>query len=44
MMAFLVNPDGVVFGKDPGPDTAKKAAVIKLFDANFGWARNDITP
>ena len=43
IMTFVVNQDGGVFQKDLGPDTAKKAAAIKLFDPDLRWARIDIT-
>jgi hypothetical protein len=43
IMTFLVNQDGTVFQKDLGPDTAKKARAMTLFDPDLTWARIDIT-
>jgi hypothetical protein len=37
VMTFLVNHDGVVFERDLGPDTAKRAAAITSFDPGQGW-------
>ena len=37
VMTFMVNQSGVVFQKDLGPDTAKKAAAIKRFDPDASW-------
>ncbi len=42
--SFLVNKDGIVFQKDLGPNTAKIAAGITLYDPDLTWARVDITP
>ncbi|HZF26475.1 MAG TPA: DUF2950 domain-containing protein [Steroidobacteraceae bacterium] len=39
VMTFIVNYDGVVFSKDLGPDTAKVAAHIELFDPDESWKR-----
>ncbi|MBS0319395.1 MAG: DUF2950 domain-containing protein [Proteobacteria bacterium] len=36
VMTFIVNQDGVVYQKDLGPDTAKRAAAITSFDPS-GW-------
>ncbi len=33
----MVNQKGVVYQKDLGPDTAKKAAAIILFDPDESW-------
>jgi Protein of unknown function (DUF2950) len=43
IMTFLVDQDGIVFQKDLGADTAKRAAAIKQFDPDLSWARIDIT-
>jgi hypothetical protein len=43
-VTFQINQEGVVFQKDLGPDTAKKAAAIGAFDPDLSWARVDITP
>ena len=44
VMTFQVNQDGIVFQKDLGPETAKRASEIMRFDPDFSWARVDITP
>lgn len=43
VVSFQVNQAGVVFQKDLGPNTAKLAAGINLFDPDLSWARVDIT-
>jgi hypothetical protein len=42
VMTFLVNQDGVVFQKDLGPETEKRAAAMASFDPDLSWARVDI--
>jgi hypothetical protein len=37
VMTFIVNNDGVVYQKDLGPDTAKRAETMKLFDPDSSW-------
>ncbi len=37
VMSFLVNHDGVVYQKDLGPDTAKLASAMTLFDPDESW-------
>ena len=37
VMTFIVNPDGVVFQKDLGDDTATAAASIQAFDPDSSW-------
>jgi hypothetical protein len=39
VMTFIVNHDGVVFSKDLGPDTAKVAPEIQVFDPDKSWKR-----
>jgi len=41
VMTFIVNHDGVVFSKDLGPETAKLAAEIALFDPDESWKREE---
>jgi Protein of unknown function (DUF2950) len=41
VVTFMVNHDGVVFSKDLGPDTAKLAPQIKVFDPDSSWKRED---
>ena len=43
IMTFVVDQDGIVFRKDLGPDTARRAAAIKVFEPDLGWARIEIT-
>jgi len=44
LMTFIVNQDGVVFQRDLGPQTAKLAQAMTLFDPDLNWARVDIQP
>ena len=37
VMTFIVNQDGVVYERDLGPNTAKRAAEIKRFDPSAAW-------
>jgi Protein of unknown function (DUF2950) len=37
VMTFLVNHDGVIYEKDLGPDGAKEARAMKLFNPNATW-------
>ena len=39
VMTFIVNQDGVVYEKDLGPDTAKEAARIRLFNPDKTWKK-----
>jgi len=39
VMTFIVNQDGIVFEKDLGPDTARVAAGITVFDPDRTWAK-----
>ncbi len=41
IMTFLVNHDGEVFSKDLGPNTAKIASSMKLFDPDSTWKKED---
>jgi hypothetical protein len=38
-MTFIVNHDGVVYQKDLGKNTEKKAKAMKLFDPDKTWAK-----
>lgn len=42
IMTFQVGPDGVVFQKDLGPETAARAGAITHFNPDLSWARVDI--
>jgi len=39
VMTFLVNQDGVVYQKDLGPETAKRAQAIESYDPDDSWTR-----
>jgi hypothetical protein len=39
IMTFTVGPDGDVYQKDLGPDTARIAVAMKTFDPDLAWAR-----
>jgi hypothetical protein len=38
IMTFLVNQSGIVFQKNLGPDTARLAAQITLYDPDLSWS------
>ncbi len=42
IMSFQVGPDGIVFQKDLGPQTAARANAITRFNPDLSWARVDI--
>jgi hypothetical protein len=41
VMTFIVDHDGVVFSKDLGPETAKLATEMTLFDPDSSWSREE---
>jgi hypothetical protein len=43
IMTFIVGPDGDVYQKDLGPETARTAAAMTTFDPDLSWARIDMT-
>jgi hypothetical protein len=43
VMTFIVGPDGDVYQKDLGPNTAHVAAAVKPFDPDLSWARVEET-
>ncbi len=43
IMTFIIGPDGDVYQKDLGPDTAGVAAQIKTFDPDISWSRVAMT-
>ncbi len=43
IMTFEVGPDGIVFQKDLGPNTAGEASTITQFDPDLTWIRVDVT-
>ena len=44
VMTFIVNQTGDVYEQDLGPDTAKRAAAITLFNPDKDWQKADMTP
>jgi hypothetical protein len=44
VMTFIVNKDGVVYQKDLGDDTAKRAESLVAFDPDSTWVPVDKTP
>jgi len=44
VMTFIVNFQGVVYEKDLGPETARQAGAISLFNPDQGWKKADMTP
>jgi hypothetical protein len=43
IMTFIVGPDGDVYQKDLGPETAHIAAKMTIFDPDLTWSRVDVT-
>jgi hypothetical protein len=43
IMTFIVGPDGDVYQKDLGPDTARLATEMKIFDPDLTWSRVAMT-
>jgi hypothetical protein len=43
IMTFIVGPDGDVYQKDLGPETARIAAAMTTFDPDFAWSRVAMT-
>ena len=43
IMTFIVGPDGDVYQKDLGPETAHVAAQIMTFDPDLTWSRVAMT-
>lgn len=43
IMTFMVGPDGDVYQKDLGPETARVAAQIMTFDPDLTWSRVAMT-
>ena len=37
VMSFMISHEGIVFEKDLGPDSAKAAAAITVFDPDSSW-------
>jgi hypothetical protein len=37
VMSFIANQSGMIYERDLGPDTAKAAAAIKVFNPDEGW-------
>lgn len=43
IMTFIVGPDGDVYQKDLGPDTARTAQTMTAFDPDLTWTRVAVT-
>jgi hypothetical protein len=43
IMTFMVGPDGDVYQKDLGPETARVAPEITTFDPDLSWSGIDMT-
>ena len=43
IMTFIVGPDGDVYQKDLGPETASVAPAMANFDPDLTWARIAMT-
>ena len=43
IMTFIVGPDGDVYQKDLGPETARIASKMTTFDPDLSWSRVDMT-
>jgi hypothetical protein len=43
IMTFIAGPDGDVYQKDLGPETANIAAKIPSFDPDLTWSRVALT-
>ena len=43
IMTFIVGPEGDVYQKDLGPNTARIAATMTMFDPDHGWSHIQIT-
>lgn len=43
IMTFIVGPDGDVYQKDLGPDTAGIASKVTTFNPDLAWSRVDVT-
>ena len=44
IMTFVMGPDGIVYQRDLGPDTARLAASTVAFNPDKGWEKADMTP
>ncbi len=42
-MTFIVGPDGDVYQRDLGPETARIASKMTTFDPDLNWSRVDMT-
>lgn len=42
IMTFMMGPDGVVYEKNLGPDTAKTAGGIKSYDPDLSWKPEEL--
>ena len=44
IVTFIMGPDGIVYQRDLGPNTAQLAASIVAFNPEKGWEKADLTP
>jgi hypothetical protein len=44
VMTFMVSHSGDVYEQDLGPDTARRAAAITLFNPGKDWEKSDMAP
>ena len=44
VMTFIVSHNSDVYEKDLGPDTARAAAAINVFNPDKSWDKADMTP
>jgi len=44
IMTFIMGPDGIVYQRDLGPNTAQLAGSIVAFNPEKGWEKADLTP
>ena len=42
IMTFIVGPDGDVYQKDLGPETARVASEMTTFDPDLSWSRLNV--
>ena len=43
IMTFIMGPDGDIYQKDLGPETAHVAEMMTTFDPDLSWDRVDVT-
>jgi len=43
IMTFMVGPDGDMYQKDLGPETARIAEAMTMFDPDLSWSQVEVT-